>query len=480
VIHKAAIAATIVAASMACTRKNPSATCSNGVCTDPQYPFCDVDGTISGTPNACVAVSCTPMEFAKCDGNKALTCNSTGDDYDTTTCPNGCSAGNNGCNACVPSSLSCSSGNLVTCGSDGAVVAMEACLLGCETSPSPHCSYISPRYLPDICDTPATSAFGVHLDSTLDTDTDADCTSVVTQDGAPSLCVVHATTITIDANITLQVVSSVNEGLTQGTVDQGRGFALVADGDLEVAGSINLGGSGNISGPGAGGTRSGGTLSSENGGGGAGFQQPGGAGATSTTDGGAANGGAATMDPAVLESLIGGDYNGGGGGGAATLVSCRGTVSVSGLVGAGGGGAPLFYPFGPTGGFGGGAGGYVVLQGANIQVTGQVYANGGGGAAGGGSAADVTAAEEGQDGPLSTSRAAGGTPQPGAGAGGAGGFVEGGPLNGTHPTNSSFYPGGGGGSIGFFQTYTPAGVTPTLTPSQASPQFQPNATVPTR
>lgn len=40
--------------------------------------------------------------------------------------------------------------------------------------------------------------------------------------------------------------------------------------------------------------------------------------------------------------------------------------------------------------------------------------------------------------------------------------------------------GGGGGSIGFFQTYTPEGVEPALTPTDVSPTFQPNGTINTR
>jgi hypothetical protein len=34
--------------------------------------------------------------------------------------------------------------------------------------------------------------------------------------------------------------------------------------------------------------------------------------------------------------------------------------------------------------------------------------------------------------------------------------------------------------MGFFQTYTPAGFTPTLTPTEASPGFEPNLTIDTR
>jgi hypothetical protein len=67
---------------------------------------------------------------------------------------------------------------------------------------------------------------------------------------------------------------------------------------------------------------------------------------------------------------------------------------------------------------GGGAGGYLVLEGAHIEVTGEVYANGGGGGAGAVSEAG-TASQNGEDGSRSDSfPASGGTPQAGAGAGG--------------------------------------------------------------
>lgn len=473
---------TSLAVAAGCTKKNPDATCANGVCLDPKYPFCDTDGVISGTPNSCVAVSCAPMAFQACDGSQAITCDSSGSNYGVAPCPNGCSAGAGGCNACVPSSSSCGSGALITCDSNGEIAETEACQLGCVDAPTPHCTYISPRYLPNICDTPSSTTFTIALSSTFDTDDDSNCTNVVAQTGAPGLCVVHAQTITIEANKTLQVISSLNQPVGTGS---GRGFALVADGDLLVLGAIDLSGSGLASGPGASGVTSGGTIlggGTPTGGGGAGFQQAGGAGANASSDGGADNGGAATTDPALLLSLIGGYPNGGGGGGGMTLISCHGTVNVSGLIAAGGGGAQAVYTIlgTPEPGPGGGAGGYVVLQGMNVVVTGQMYANGGGGAAGVGPA-NSNSSQDGQDGTWSdTTPASGGAPQTGGGAGGNGGIYGTIPQSGKHPTNSSYNPGGGGGSIGFFQTYTPTGVTPTLTPSHASPQFQPNATIPTR
>jgi Tol biopolymer transport system component len=74
---------------MACTKHNPRA-CANGLCTDPAYPFCDVDGSFSGTPDTCIAVNCTPMEFKACRGNDSITCNATGDNYDITQCESTC------------------------------------------------------------------------------------------------------------------------------------------------------------------------------------------------------------------------------------------------------------------------------------------------------------------------------------------------------------------------------------------------------
>lgn len=78
-----------VALLSACTKHNPRA-CANGLCTDPGYPFCDVDGSFSGTPDTCIAVNCTPMEFKACRGNDSITCNATGDNYDITQCEGTC------------------------------------------------------------------------------------------------------------------------------------------------------------------------------------------------------------------------------------------------------------------------------------------------------------------------------------------------------------------------------------------------------
>lgn len=92
---------TIVVAS-GCTKANPGAVCPDGVCSDPSHAFCDVDGAISGEPNACVAVSCTPGEFVQCHGRNAFVCDATGSSYDEKACSGGCIEGR-GCLSFLPS-----------------------------------------------------------------------------------------------------------------------------------------------------------------------------------------------------------------------------------------------------------------------------------------------------------------------------------------------------------------------------------------
>src|SRR5437868_1470604 len=78
-------------ACVGCTKPNPAASCANGSCSDPAYPYCDIDGAIGGEPGTCIAVTCTPGAVGACEGsNAALICNSTGDGYDQQPCAIGC------------------------------------------------------------------------------------------------------------------------------------------------------------------------------------------------------------------------------------------------------------------------------------------------------------------------------------------------------------------------------------------------------
>ncbi len=454
-----------------CTAPNPL-NCADGICSDKAFPFCDSDGALDGSPDTCIAVSCRSLEFAACRGDQVVACNAEGTDYDLGTCDHGCSEANHGCNECSPSITTCGATTVNHCGANGLPTTPETCQLGCVDGDSPHCAYLEPKYLPDICDAPAALGdFAVSSNGTFDTELDSNCTGgVVPQAGGQSICVVRYATFSIQANKTLKVVSSSIDPAAS------RAVAIVADGAVTIDGVLDISADGMTSGPGGGTVPSGGGQSSSAGAGGAGGKTAGGAGGNATTDGGAANGGAASLNPALLSALVGGARAaGGGGGGAAMLISCRGTVSVHGMVDAGGGGGSLYF-FGAPGG---GSGGNVIMQGMAVTVTGEVYANGGGGGAG--LAAGQMLGANGEDGSRSdVSPAAGGFAQTGAGRGGTGGYVRGNPGNGLAPTASGAKAGGGGGSMGYFQTYTPMTVTPTLSPTHASPMFEPNGTIRTR
>ncbi len=84
-----------------CTSPNPRS-CADGLCTDQALPFCDEDGSFAGVPQTCIAVDCTPDSFVRCLGDRAVSCNSTGNDYEFDNCPNGCNDAT-GCRTCSSS-----------------------------------------------------------------------------------------------------------------------------------------------------------------------------------------------------------------------------------------------------------------------------------------------------------------------------------------------------------------------------------------
>jgi len=437
---------------VSCTKANPAATCTDGSCSDPAFSYCDTDGLISGEPGTCIAVSCTPGTIKACRDEMA-----------------------------------------VTCTDDGAGYALQSCDLGCADAPQPHCRYLQPKYVPDVCDTQATNDLVITSSGTIDPNVDTTCSGGVFPQGAAALCIVRAKTITVESSASLKIAG--------GAGMASRAIAFVADDAMTVSGTLDASGHMGMNGPGGGTYISGGIGSVNNNviavQGGAGGATNGGAGATSgsaASDGGAMNGGAAVLHPALLASFVGGgssprydaatsfDTAYGGGGGAVMLISCRGKVSVDGMLNVGGGGGMGGVV--PTGSFpvpyvpyAGGAGGYVVLQGRNVSVTGQVFANGGGGGQGW-QPTQGSYGLPGADGSVSdTAPALGGNALGGAGLGGNGGWIGFHPDVGHRATAAGGGPGAGGGSVGFLQTYTPMGTDPTLTPSHVSPAFQPNGTV---
>ena len=462
-----------------CLQKNP-VSCVDGYCEDPALPFCDQDGALAGSPMTCIAVACTPGSVAGCRLDQAILCNNAGDDFDLSHCDHGCDPAS-GClvKSCVPNTVSCGDRVVEQCDANG-VLHTTACDMACIAAPMPHCAHVSPQYLPDVCDTLAAEASrDITTTETIDTNQAAVCNGgVVPQAGGPDLCVLRYGTFTVSSGGTARFVGN-------------RAVAIVADDTLRISGTFDVSSRGIVPGPGAGGG-GGGQASSIKGGGGAGFATPGAAGGSTTQTGGGVNGGAA-YSPLTVSFLVGGArasvsglseiYWGGAGGGSATLISCRRSVLVDGTIQAGGGGGlgghtfvpPATVPF-AAGGGGGGSGGYVVLQALNIIVSGSLSANGGSGGCGKPSAAATGV--DGADAQFFVIAPPACTPASNEGSGGAGGASSAAPQPGGPSSGGT--PGGGGGSTGFFQTYTPIGVIPALTPSAVSPAFQQNKNISVR
>src|SRR5262249_20286672 len=89
---------------------------------------------------------------------------------------------------CVPSTLACNADGKTLEQSDAPapLQPMETCALACvdATSTTPaRCAHIVAPYLPDVCDTPATTASVDLAGGTLDPGLDASCTMIVSQTG---------------------------------------------------------------------------------------------------------------------------------------------------------------------------------------------------------------------------------------------------------------------------------------------------------
>jgi hypothetical protein len=132
----------VLAALAGCTTQRNPRYCGDGVCIDPAYPFCDVDGMFGDLQQQCVAVDCAPDAFVACRGDDELRCNATGTSYDVTRCELGCDAAG-GCRLCEPNQTACTNGKVSTCDAAGNVVSSEACPLGCFAD-QPRCRELAP------------------------------------------------------------------------------------------------------------------------------------------------------------------------------------------------------------------------------------------------------------------------------------------------------------------------------------------------
>lgn len=457
-----------------CTRPN-EASCVDDFCNNPALPFCDVDGTIGGDENTCIAVDCEPGTFVACRGDEAITCRASGVDYDVASCPLGCDD-TIGCieTACEVGTTRCGAGTLERCNDIGEYVS-EACAAGCIDAPEPHCAYLEPRYLPDVCDVPALEVDprldDLELGEYVNTDAVQVCTGgVVAQtDGAPDICVVRYNTIRQSGSVTTKVAGT-------------RVLALVADASVHLEGTLDVSADGQIDGPGAGTFESGGGAWNHGGGGGGGSSEGAPGGPPGVSNAGAIfnpspflvlRGGAAHPPSYFDGTLIFVGEAAGGRGGAMTAIACRGTTSVTGLLDAGGGGGHRGDAVSSFGG-GGGSGGFAALQGLNVSVTGRVYSNGGCG--GDGKATNPALSRDGCDG-IRASAYTGTTLSHDGGRGGRAGVATLAPERGG---GSATRAGGGGGSMGAVVAFVPDGVTPTLAATEASPPLEASRSVQTR
>ena len=430
------VALLVLLFAVACTKRNPAACCTTVEdCVEVGLPAgSDCQDNLSCVFGTCILATCTsdgdcPGEVPRCETTAAM----------CVECLDSSECGDQICNA----SFQCA-----------ACVSDDECLDGFCDDGSCRATIV-PKFLPTICDERAPGE--VALASFNTTSQGENCTDIVVQPSGPELCVIHGSTLTIPSGEAIGFSG-------------GRAVVLVADDDLIVEGTIDVSANRASNGPGGGLIISGIAATATAGGGGAGFGAAGGAGGTAV-NGGAGAGGSAVDTTAIFQggARAGGDVGGGGGGGAVMLVSCRGTVRVSGLIDAGGGGGVGGASNGPNvllGGIGGGSGGLIVIQATAIEISGQVFANGGGGGGGAITTALSGGTRRGEAGENGTrsfeTAAAGGTISATSGtvSGGSGGvgaqLAGGGSALTPRGSSSGAGPGGGGGGVGALQLHLPA------------------------
>jgi hypothetical protein len=332
----------------------------------------------------------------------------------------------------------------------------------------------------DVCAQPIpTISLDISTADVIDTDTDSRCTSVSQADGS-SVCLVYATSVTIESQGSLTAtgsrplalasmstmsieglidVSSLRSGQRGPGADDARcSFAADPESDLGGGG----GGAGGSFGAVA---ANGGTGDTNQDGGTDGTSLPGAAGPIATI---MELRGGCRGQKGGDESSTGAQGGTGGHSGGALYLLANEHLDVVGNVrakGAGGEGGPV-----RAGGGGGGSGGLVVIESPSISIAGQISANGGGG--GGGGAFVGTApgtpvdGQAGADGDLGTAPAAGGIGATGStlgeGPGGAGGAsatpsAPGGDAGGGG--------GGGGGAVGVIRLIGTAAITGLVSPA---------------
>jgi hypothetical protein len=462
-----AAAATMAAG---CQEPNPRS-CIDGTCTDPSLPFCDVDGALAGEPETCIAVACTPGEFAACRGDQAITCNSEGTSYDLVQCPKGCDA-IGGCRVCDPNQTVCANGKVQTCDSSGAVTDSETCPLGCFAN-EPRCTKLVPsnglsQYLDLAAQAPDLDLESIRIDTTTGEVLDVVANAPVlvpnynvTVPGAPSIKIfiahsAHLRRVSVVASegggsafafmtkdelrVSGPVKVAGNVGVPTMGCNAGMGHYRIDDGTSLPLDSTGAGGGGNVTSGGAGGGLSD-FFASASGGAPVGTER------IVPLQGGCPPGDLEGRTPYGVGGVMEYTY----GGGAIQLVS-ETSIVLDGMIDV----------RGQRGGFhgeqewviisGGGAGGAVLLEAPVVTMTDRAVVmakGGGGGSLGAAPPVDDT-----------------GNPDPGVGCysppcspGGQGGAVNIPPTSADNVvgTAGAGYAGGGGGSVGRLRVNTAAG-----------------------
>jgi hypothetical protein len=363
---------------------------------------------------------------------------------------------------------------------DARVLVIDAAVIGTDTGPSPM-GRISPSNVEPALLDEGRRELVVEVAASFDTER---CSAssvdsrIVRQRDRSEVCALIVSNLHIASEGTLRVFGP-------------RPLVVLASGDMEIEGTLDVSARGTEpgAGGGVGGTprapdggglvrgRGGSSMGvySDGGGGGGGLCSTGGNGGA----GGPAMGGGRGEGLVItLEPLVGGGGGGlgpgggrtvpdgnaglGGAGGGAVQLTARGTLRLRGRIhaggGGGGGGAPddRFTNWGAGGGGGGGGG--ILLEATTLRIEPGAFilASGGGGGAGANAGAPPS---PGRDGREAVTRASGGVGggMYGASGGGGGAGAEGAGLDGASNTAEGSNGGGGGGGAGCIVLRAPGG-----------------------
>jgi hypothetical protein len=313
-------------------------------------------------------------------------------------------------------------------------------------------------FLPPAEEYAASGNWAIGADTTIDTSNVAGTTPpagaelvVGLQSNGSEVAILRARDFKVNGGKTLRVVGT-------------RPLVIIADHDVSIDGTLDLGartvtpgagGSAPYGGMGVGGHGMAGGNNEDSGGGGGGFGGPGSIGGTGNN---VAIGGSAGLTYAAA-NIVGGSSGGGppqltgctnkgGAGGGAVLIYAKNKLDVKGMINAGGGGGEpgLQCANNYRSGAGGGSGGLIYLQTPNLTGDGNLVANGGGG--GGGTCSNTSGGSQnataGANGALNL--APGGTGRGDCGAnGGSGATQAAAPTSGSQVRTNG---GGGGGGLG--------------------------------